>query len=147
MRRGRSKPPSARADPNLVRFLLRLAGVIRITLLLALVLSLASIAGLGHDARSAGLDDVPVVTVYGADGERWTESMLSSLRRSGLPFVYKIHDGAGSAEELQAALRAAGITRCCPRGCAYKLPVVTVDTQLMINPRPSVVKAAFRHAG
>jgi hypothetical protein len=88
-----------------------------------------------------------VVTVYGADGEPWTEKMLNSLRRSDLPFVYKIHDEEdGSADELQSALQAAGVTRCCPKGCAYKLPVVTVDAMLMVSPRPSVVKSAYRRA-
>jgi len=129
-----------------VRFLLSPPNVIRITLIALVALVLASIAGPGMEARSAPAGEDPVVTVYGADGDPWTEKMLDSLRRSGLPFVYKIHDETQAEDELQSALQAAGATRCCQKGCQYRLPVVTVDAMLMLSPKPSVVKQAYLHA-
>lgn len=115
----------------------------RITLLALLALTLLPAWGSTGVAHSdtGDVDDPAVVTVYGADGEPFTERMLDSLDRSGTPYVYKAHDE--NRGELQAALRSAGVARCCKKSCAYKLPVVAVDDRLLLAPRPSVVRSAY----
>ena len=111
---------------------------------LAALLAVAVLPGWGtvQVAHSQGAETV--VTVYGADGEPFTERMLDSLSRSGTPFVYKPHNE--NRAELQSALRNAGVARCCKKSCAYKLPVVAVDGELMLAPKPSVVKAAYHRS-
>ncbi len=87
------------------------------------------------------LQDTPYVTVYGRDACGFTKQMLAGLRRSGVPYTYKIIDDPAVKKELHPRMEQAGLSTR-----RYGLPVVDVNSDMMMRPKPDVVAKKYAQA-
>ena len=85
------------------------------------------------------LYDEPYIVVYGRNSCGFTQKTLKELKRSGIPFEYKIVDDKSVADLLHSRMRDSGIdTR------RYNLPVVDVNNDFSIRPKSSSIIDAYR---
>ena len=87
------------------------------------------------------LRESPYVIVYGRDRCGITQAMRSNLQRSGIPFEYKSVDDPGVGDELHPRMEAAGLDTG-----RYGLPVVDVNGEMMIRPKPTLIAEKYRQA-
>lgn len=78
------------------------------------------------------LQDGPYLVVYGRDSCGFTQQLLSQLRQSGVHFQYASVDDPEIADSLHARMNQAGISTR-----RYNLPVVDLNNQLSIRPKPA----------
>lgn len=80
------------------------------------------------------LYDEPYVVVYGRNSCGHTQQTLKDLKKSGIPFEYKIVDDESVANQLHNRMQNSGIdTR------RYNLPVVDVNNNFSIRPKSSAI--------
>jgi hypothetical protein len=83
----------------------------------------------------------PHVIVYGRERCGITQRTRSELQRAGVPFEYKSVDHPGVGDELHPRMEAAGLdTR------RYGLPVVEVNGEMLIRPKPAAIAEKYRRA-
>lgn len=87
------------------------------------------------------LRESPYVIVYGRDRCGITQAMRSDLQRSGVPFEYKSVDDPGVGDELHPRMEAAGLNTS-----RYGLPVVDVNGEMIIRPKPRAIAEKYRQA-
>lgn len=102
------------------------------------IIILLILAGAGYQAwdkfspeftREGPLYDKPYVVVYGRNSCGFTQRTMKELKKSGIPFEYKIVDDKSVAEELHSRMNNAGIdTRL------YNLPVIDANNNFSIRP-------------
>lgn len=113
----------------------------RHALLIALLAGIgcAACGKVGMTAGPGPLREPPYVVVYGRDTCGITTRTLSALDRAGVPYEYKRVDAPAVRDELIPRMQAAGLdTR------RYGLPVVDVNAEMIIRPKPDVVAAKYR---
>lgn len=80
------------------------------------------------------LYDKPYIVVYGRNSCGHTQQTLKDLKKSGVPFEYKIVDDKSVADLLHSRMNNSGIdTR------RYNLPVVDVSNNFSIRPKSSSI--------
>lgn len=84
------------------------------------------------------LYDEPYVVVYGRNSCGHTQQTIKDLKKSGIPFEYKIVDEKSVADQLHSRMNDSGIdTR------RYNLPVVDVNNNFSIRPESASVIDAY----
>ena len=84
--------------------------------------------------KSDPLYDEPYIVVYGRNSCGHTQQTLKELKKSGIPFEYKIIDDKSVADQLHSRMNNSGIdTR------RYNLPVVDVNNNFSIRPKSSSI--------
>ena len=82
--------------------------------------------------------DGPYIVVYGRNSCSFTLQTLKDLEASGVPFEYRIVDDKSVAVSLHARMQDAGMnTR------RYNLPVVEVNNNFSIRPRPESIIESY----
>lgn len=110
---------------------------------IVVILALAAVYFFKNNAPEnlAGFDTptLPYVIVYGRDTCGITQKMRKALRAEGIDHHYVNIDHSDSANQLHAKMEFLGISTR-----RYNLPVVEVNTQLLVRPEPDKVVNIFR---
>jgi glutaredoxin len=92
-----------------------------------------------HEAQLEPLYEKPYIIVYGRETCGWTQKYMEDLRTENLSFSYKSVDDENSAAELHSRMKQSGIDTSY-----YDLPVLDVNTKIMIRPEMDTIKAAMQ---
>lgn len=91
--------------------------------------------------KPAPLYDEPYIVVYGRNSCGHTQQTIKDLKKSGIPFEYRIVDEKPIADQLHSRMEDSGIdTR------RYNLPVVDVNNSFSIRPKPTSIIDAYENS-
>ncbi len=87
------------------------------------------------------LYDEPYIVVYGRNSCGYTQQTIKDLKKSGVPFEYRIVDEKPVAELLHSRMKNSGISTK-----RYNLPVVDVNNSFSIRPKITSIIDAYENS-